>query len=313
MARNIFSGITERGIKSTFLEKMTAAPNVYLNHCEVVSSDAPDEKYAWLGALPIPREHQGSRIFEQFNEFSHTVTNLPYELSFIIERDTAADDQIGAIQGRISEVAEAYAHFKDGQFASLLINGSSATDTFDGTTFYDDTRTIGDSGTIDNSLTTDIADPNSPTTVELLASLQTGLNAMSRFLDDKGRSSFNSAAMGDVRVVIPIEQKRAFTEVLNSTVIIGGSGTAGVSNPWGNGLVNFDVLDALTDADNTHYMNAVGGQRKPFYFQQREPLEVVVLNSTNDVAENHGMKVLLYERYRFAYGDPRRSLEQAYT
>ncbi len=312
MARNVFGTVTERGVKSTFVEAMSKSPNVYLNHTENVTSDAPDEKYVWLGAVPLPRELLGSRVFAQFNEFSHTVTNRGYELSFIIDRDSFADDQVSSIQGRIAEVAEAYAHFKDAQFASLLIAGETATDTFDGTTFHDDTRTIGDSGTIDNSGTSDITAPNSPTTVELLAALETTIETMGRFNDDKGRP-FNGTAMQQLRCVIPIEMQRAFSEVINSTIIISGSGAAGVSNPWGNGLVTFDVLINLTDADNAFYTHAMGASRKPFYFQQRENLEVVVMNGTNDVANNHGVKVLLYERYRFAYGDPRRAFRHDFT
>lgn len=313
MARNQFAVVTQRGVKSTFLEAMSKAPNVYLNHCEVVSSDAPDEKYPWLGAVPIPRELLGAREFQQFREFSHTVTNRGYELSFIIERDSFDDDQVGSIQGRIAEVAEAYAHFKDGQFGSLLIDAETSTDTFDGTTFHDDTRTIGDSGTIDNSLTSDITAPNSPTTVELMAALEVAIETMTRYKDDQGREGFNGTAMNTLRCVIPPEQRRAFVEVLNSTIIISGSGTAGVSNPWANGLVDFDVLVNLTDADNAFYLHALAGTRKPFYFQQRKTLEVVVMNSEENVALNHGVKVLLYERYVFAYGDPRRALRHDFT
>lgn len=313
MARNVFSTVTERGVKSTFLEAMSQAPNVYLNHCEVVPSDAPDEKYVWLGAVPVPRQLLGSRKFQQFNEFSHTVTNLGYELSFIIDRDSFADDQVGSIQGRIAEVAETYAHFKDSQFGALLIAGESSTDTFDGTSFHDATRTIGASAAIDNTNTSDITDVNSPTSIELMAALEVAIETMTRYEDDQGRTGFNGTAMNTLRCVIPPEQRRAFTEVLNSTLIISGSGAAAVSNAWANGLTDFDVLVNLTDADNAFYLSALGGARKPFYFQQRENLEVVVMNDTNDVALNHGVKVLLYERYRFAYGDPRRNLRHDFT
>lgn len=311
MARNIFGTVTERGVKSTFLEAMSKAPNVYLNHCAVVSSDAPDEKYAWLGALPIPRELLGAREFQQFNEFSHTVTNLGYELSFIIDRDSFADDQVGSIQGRIAELAEAYAQFKDSQFATLLINGETD-NAFDGVTFHDTTRTINDSGTIDNSTTSAAASGTVPTLTELANALEDIIAGMHRFNDDKGRP-FNGTAMQTLRAVIPPEQHRVWTELVNSTLIPNQADTASQSNPYFQGLLQFDVLDYLTTADAAIYIHALGAERKPFYFQQREPLEVVVLNGTNDVAENHGVKVLCYERYRFAYGDPRRAFRHDFS
>jgi hypothetical protein len=195
----------------------------------------------------------------------------------------------------------------------LLIAGESSTDTFDGTTFHDTTRTIGSSGTIDNSNTSDIADPQAPTTVELMAALEVAIQQMARFADDKGRIGFNGTAMNNLRCVIPPEQRRAFSEVTNSTIIISGSGTAGVSNPWGNGLVGFDELPWLTDADNAFYLHALGAVKKPFYFQEREPLEVIVLNGADDVALWNGVKVLVRERFRFAYGDPRRGFRHDFT
>lgn len=312
MAHNIWNVINERGISAKFKEAMAAAPNVWENHCERVPSDSSDEKYAWLGAVPRPRQHAGSRLFQQFSEFSQTVTNQAHETSFIVHRDSMADDKIAATQQRISEVAESHAHYKDQLFAALLIAGETAL-AFDGTSFHDATRTIGDSGTIDNTGTANIDPPESPTTVELFAALKEVIQQMSRFADDKGRIGFNGTAMNTLRCVIPPEFRQVFTEVINSTIIISTSGTAGVSNAFGNGLVAFDELPWLTTADDAFYTHALAGARKPFYFQDRESLEVVVDNDTSSVANNNGVKVLVRERFRFAYGDPRRGFRYDFT
>ncbi len=313
MAFNKFNVITERGVSAKFKEAMSKAPNVYLNHVEVITSDSEDEKQVWLGAVPRPREHLGNRLLQQFNEFSQTIVNQAFETSFLVHRDSFADDKIGAIQSRIAEVAESHAHFKDDQFAALL----EAADTdvaFDGTSFYDATREINDSGVIDNTGTVAATGgANNPSVSEVLLAIKEAIQQMSRFADDKGRIGFNGTAMNTLRVVIPPEYRRSFAEAINSTIVIDATDAAGVSNPWGNGLVQFDELPWLTDADNSFYLNAVAATRKPFYFQEREKLEVIVDNDASSVANNNGVKVLVRERFRFAYGDPRRSFKFIFT
>lgn len=307
MATNIFANITQRGTNAAFREAMDSAPNVYQKHCKIVPSDAPDEQYVWLGAVPIPREFVSGRDFQGMRDFTMTLTNKTYELSFIIDRTTLADDRHGFAQERIGDVAEAYATFKDSLFGSLLINAETDT-AFDGTAFHDGSRTIGNSGTIDNTSTANITDPNSPTTTELLAAFQVAIPLMSRYADDQGRVGFMTKAMTKLSAVIPPEMHKAFTEVINSTLI--GSGN---SNPWANGIMEFDVLPYLTDADNAFYLSALGANRKPFLFQEREPFEAVVLNSADDIAENDGIKVLARERFRFGYMEPRYNMRFDFT
>ena len=143
MARNIFQTITQRGVNAAFMEAIDAAPNVWDTHTTKVDSKVPSELYTWLGTVPEPREHLGARIFQQFNEFSFTVENNSYELSFIIDRDSFDDDSQNAAQKRIAEVAEAWANFKDAQFAALLVAGPTSTDTFSGDAYYKDTHAVG--------------------------------------------------------------------------------------------------------------------------------------------------------------------------
>jgi phage major head subunit gpT-like protein len=310
MARNIFHTITQRGVNAAFMEAIGSAPNVWDTHTSKVDSQNASELYTWLGTVPQPRQHLGSRLWQQFNEFSFTVENNSYELSFIIDRDSMADDSLNAAQQRISQVAEVWANYKDVLFQAILAAGASSTDTFSGDAFYKDTHAIGQAtaATLDNLLTYDATDHDAPTSAEVLTTLNNCLVALHRMVDDKDREGFNRQAMTRVRAIIKPEFERAFTEALESTQI--GSS----SNPWGLGLIEgFDVLSDIAAGTDIYYVNALGSPRGPFYYQQREPLEIVVLNGTDDVAENHGVKVLAYERFRFAYGDPRRSISQTLT
>jgi hypothetical protein len=75
-----------------------------------------------------------------------------------------------------------------------------------------------------------------------------------------------------------------------------------------------DVLDYLDSSNTTKaYVNAVGATRKPFILQQRTPLEVEILDDPASIALHNAVLVLCRERFVFAYGDPRRSIEVTWT
>jgi phage major head subunit gpT-like protein len=311
--RNIFANITQKGTEAHFHQAMDAIPTVWQNHVMTWQSTAASEQLVWPGFLPAPKEFISGRDLVGIRDFTYTVENKEYELSFIIDRNSVEDDQHGAINARIQEAAEVWATFKDSQFATLLINGESTTlgiDTLDSTSFHNPSRTIGDSGTIDNTETTDIDPVNEPTPEEILTALQGDIAKMARYNDDTGRP-FNSVAMRQKRAIIPPEHERAFTEAMNSTQVVRSS--AGVSNPWGEGLCEIDVLPYLTDADNAYYLSFLGASRKPFIYQERTPLEIIVYNDAKDIAKNHGVLVLTRQRYRLGYGDPRRNLRHDFT
>ena len=130
---------------------------------------------------------------------------------------------------------------------------------------------------------------------------------MWRFADDKGAPGFNRVAMSRMALIIPPEHRRVAVEALESDVI----GTN--SNPWTKGLMEYDVLLDLTDADDSIYVSALGGQRMPFVYQQRSSLEIAVLNSGNEIALNDGVMILCKQRFRMGYAEPRRNCRYDFT
>jgi len=309
MATINLSNITDRGTKAVFLEKMATAPNVYEKHCMMVPSDAPDEQYVWPGLLPVPREMISGRNLQGIMDFTFTVTNKTYEMSFIINRETLEDDRHGMLNSRIQQMAEVWATYYDYLFAALLSEGDTLTDTYDGSAFHHGTRTVGASAAIDNLRTSAVSTTGYPTAAEVLLGLQDNLAAMSRYQDDKGRPGYNALAMRRMAAIIPPEYERGFSEAINSTLL------SSSDNPWGKGLIEFDVLPYLpaVTTDDAYYLSAIGAERKPFLFQKRDELEVVVYNDGKDIAENDGLKVLSRQRFRFGYGEFRRNVRHDYT
>ncbi len=308
MARISVSNVTKRGTLSQFIEAMATAPNVWQKYCEIIPSDAADEEYVWLGALPVPRVKLDGRNFQTMQDFSFTVTNETHEMSLLFKRESVDDDRHGTIQKRITEAAAAWSTYKDSLFATLVEAGAASTATFDGTEFYTSTRTIGASANIDNLTTSAAATDLDPTSAEILSQLRAIIALMSQYQDDRGRVGFNALAMKPrLSCIIQPDYVRGFTEAMNSTLI------SQSSNPWGMGLVDFDELPYLTAATITFYACAIGATRMPFIFQERDKLEVEVFADSREIADNDGLKILTRERFRFGYGDPRRSVSHVFT
>ncbi len=75
---------------------------------------------------------------------------------------------------------------------------------------------------------------------------------------------------------------------------------------------DFDELPYLTGVD-TMYVSALAATRKPFIFQEREKLEIIIDQDPAHVAERNGYLVMCRERFRLGYGEPRRCIRQVYT
>ncbi len=259
-----------KGAVAAFHERLGQIPQVWQNHCANYPSTTSTEQYVFPGFIPEPREFLNGRQIQGLRDFTFNIENNEYELSISIARKHFEDDQTGLIAARMREVAEVWGTYKDYLFAQLLINGAtSGYNGWDGATFYQASRTIGDSGTIDNDTTSAAATGTIPTSAEFLADLGTIEATMRRYNDDQGRP-FNSLAATDLRIVIPPTYKWALTEALNASFI---SQTDNVFV----GAAQFDISDYLT-ADTAMYVNAMGAERKPFVYQERTPLEVEVLD-----------------------------------
>jgi phage major head subunit gpT-like protein len=304
MATVNLANITQKGTSAAFNHAIASYPSIWDKYCMNTPSTAGSETYVWPGFLPEPREMLHGRDLQGIMDFTYNVENKEYELSFKIARKTVEDDQHAMIAMRIAEAAQVWAMWKDYLFSFMVYEGDSTTayaTAFDALAFNADTRTIGGSANIDNKLAdTSITTAASPTSTEVLSTVRQCLNSMWRFQDDKGRP-MTAAAMQQVRVIIPPEFQRAFLEAFNSTVI------SQSDNPWGRQIGEFDISPFLqaTGTDTAFWVCGVGAPRKPYIYQERTPLEIIVYNSTNDVAENNGTKVLCRQRFVFAYGEPR--------
>lgn len=307
MPRTMLTNITSKAAQAVFTEMQATAPNVWQKHCQIIPSDTQEEVHSWIGYLPIPREFISGRSIQGVRDFTMTLANGEYEMSVLFDRKTVEDDRHGQIPRALRLVAERYAQFKDFLFAAMLVDGENSTATFDGTAFHAATRAIGSSANVDNLSTAAVTLNTDPSATEVLTALKEILESMARYQDDQGQFGYNSKAQQEVRCVIPPEFEKAFTEAIASSVI------SNSSNPWGQNLVEYDVLSELVTSDVAFYTSLVGAERKPFILQQRVPLEVIVYSDANDIALRNGLLMLSRERFAFGYGEMRRSFRYDFT
>lgn len=302
MARNIFANITARGTLSQFKEAQRVVPQIWPQLTQQIDSKSPDERHVWLGVLPQPREFVSGRSFQGFRDFTYTVANNEYELSYIIDQNTVEDDQHSLIDQRHRDAAKLWLMFKDQQVADLLNNGAtSGNNSYDGVTFFNDAHVIG-ATTFDNTIANTAVDATKPTTAEMKV-IASDLNVQIQGAqDDQAQEGYNWPSLGKTIFLGSQLYERAFKEVINATLTGGGD-----SNPFFGGLGEVMISPFLGTTNERVYIAAVGDpDRMPLIYQERTKLDIQVLNSAEQFALNHGVLVLLRQRYRLTYGEPRR-------
>lgn len=299
--------LSVKGALASFHQALEAGETAWDKHSQTISSTTDTEALVFPGFLPAPREFLDSRQFQGARDFRYNVPNKEYELSMVVTRKNWEDDQTGLINARFSEMGEVWRTYKDSLFTLLLANGNVAGNVgWDGVVFHGDSRTIGDSGTIDNNLTDTTLVGTTATVAELLIVLATIRQQFHSFKDDQGRP-FNAQANSRIRMLAHPAQERAAYEALNQTAFTGGSGASNVFGP--KFLEGVDILPYMVSGDlDEMYFSALGSVRKPFIYQERTSLEIVMLASGDEVVKNNGVMALTRQRFTLTYGEPRRSV-----
>lgn len=313
MAATILSNLAVAGAKKNFYMSMTTAPVIWPRFCQMVDMSTQTEPLVFPGFLPQPRQYIDGRTMQGLRDFRYNVDTLEYELSMLIDRNSIEDDQTGTIMARFTEMGAAWETYKDYLFSQLLVNGAtSGNNGWDGTTFFSDTRTIGASANIDNKGGGTAEATTIPTSAEILPVLQTDLATMALYQDDHGRP-FNTMSMAKKSIILPPIYEKPFAEAINATLVPSVAGTASQDNPWAKGLADIIVFPYLTAVTKDYILLTGHPTRKPFIFGKRTEFELVILNTAEEVAKNHGVLVLARQRFVITYGEPRMALEQTWA
>ena len=269
-----------------------------------IKSTSTEETYEWLGTVPKMEELKGGDfVFDEIGgPFSLTITNLEWQAGFEIARVTFEDDKLGQIRPRIAQLAGEAARFPGEKIWGLFETPGNA---FDGTGFFSDSRTIGDSANIDNIAT------GTGTTI---AAIQTDLNSIRgtvrKFQDDKGRPMDHIINT----LVVPPEMEQTFYQALNAvqTPLTVPVVAAGVGDRFTASGYQVLVNPYLTDVDDWYaFAVGPGKEARPFIFQNRA---APIFNGMTDPNSDAGVirrryAYTAYSRFNVGVGDPRRAIK----
>ena len=276
--------------RAIFVTEFAAAQAVadYLKLVTRFPSNSDKETYAWLGTVPAMREWLDERVPRGLLASDFSITNKHYEASLEVDRDTLEDDKYGLIGPRIQQLAsEAARHPDELVFDFIEANGKA----FDDVAFFADTRTIGDSGNIDNLL----GMACSGSTAEVLAGIAAAVVAMRRYCDDRGRPM---NLVPDC-IVCPPDMEL----LIKNALLPGVAGTARPELAYAGNIISSPHLANTVD----WYMFCTARPIRPVFFQDRKAAEFTALDQPTS-EEAWKRRRLLYgvdARYAVGWGDPR--------
>lgn len=296
-------GLNVAGLRAAFFERFDAQTPFYPKLVTRIESDNDIEHYKWLGNVPQLREWGTGRLARGLNPFSYDVANQKYESTIEVDRDEVSDDKTGQIRMRIQELGERAPGHKDAIIGTLLINGhSTGFNSYDGVSFFNTAHVAGASGNQSNLLTIDISavlpaepdTPLAPSVATIKYCYNRALAAMRLFKDDKGEPE--RIRPGGIVVACHSNLETAYREallasVINGTTVVPASGVEVVSFP------------EFTD-ESQFYVFKTDSVKKPFLFQDREPLEFVALEENSD--DGFKKEMYLYgvrARFRITYAE----------
>jgi phage major head subunit gpT-like protein len=260
----------------------------------VFASTGTEEEYGWLGDVPTLEEWKDQRRISGLRPYNYTLVNQDWANGIEVDRNALADDRIGQIPARVRSLVRAYYKAILKEVFSRLDDGETGV-CFDGGYFFADSRTIGDSGNIDNIISGSYSDSSA----EIRAGIAAAAAAMMNFKSDTGEplclvpdTVVCSPAMGiAIKEAVRGDYAGAMrpeTEYVRDVIV----------SPW---------IDA--DADDW-FLLCTTEEIKPVIFQNRQDPVITSMDKPDDY-QNFMSKKILYgvdARFTTGYGDPRTAI-----
>lgn len=268
----------------------------------IVPSSTLTEDYEWMGTVPKMREWLGERQLSGLARAGYSLKNRDWESTIEVKLNTLADDRLGIVKPRISQLADEATRFMDEHLINVLIAGStSAGLCFDGQQFFDTDHTTpgatyqtSQSNYLTGTLT------GLGTDLELATDYDAAVTAMRNFKDEEGRPM----NIKPTHVLAPPSMESRFRRLLNTEYYPGTAGVAGSggANVW-KGSAELIINGLLTDVDDW-YLLALDQPVKPFIFQMRQEPQFTALDKLTDpqVFMNKSLMYGIDARFAAGYG-----------
>jgi phage major head subunit gpT-like protein len=294
MANNTAAYVaTLRGLTMKMTQAFETAQPFYPRVCMTTNSRGRDEQYGILGAVPQMKEWLGDRQASKLRAAEYTLVNREFQGDIEVEKNDMDDDRMGLYPEKFAELGQRAATHPDKLLMETLVAGESKA-CFDGQFFFDTDHSFGDSGSQSNDLTSQVASTSAVTAVEFKNAFDASVRKMLGYVDDHGEPLNQPVigALNNLVVVVPLAlRQRAYeafeTQLFSNTTNVVIDRPQVVVSPYLSSGVKFYTL-------------YVGGQIKPFIFQQRRGLRTQIKDMDDN--SKRSVQFLADARYAMGYG-----------
>jgi phage major head subunit gpT-like protein len=244
------------------------------------TSSQATETYAGVGNAPMMREWVGAKNAKQLKEYPFTITNKDWESTLEVKRKDLQRDKTGQLMMRTGQLARRAAEHEEKILSALIDAGDGTTlaTAYDGKAFFASDHSVGNSGTIDNSIDYNAASTTAPTSTEMSEAIMQAIQAMYGFKDDTGEPTNQGETEFVIMVPVPF-WAAAITAVSKDRL------SANADNPLLNIGLNLSVVANPRLTWTTKFATfAVGGPSKPLIIQEESAPSVEVLGEGSDWA-----------------------------
>ena len=249
-----------------------------------VPSSTTTSTYAWPEKVPILTPWVADRKSNNVIGRGYSLTNIPFELTMVVDRHKLEDDQYGVYQSHVDMMAVQARKWPDYQIADALLAGSTALG-FDDVAFFSTSHPVkyGVAG--------------SPTYSNYAASgvALTPTNYALKRAESMSVLAYDGKPFGVMPnlLLVPPQLEAMGRLILNADMIPNSAGTAPQTNIL-KGSAELLVVPELATEATAWYLLDVSKPIKPFIFQIRQaPLFVY---KTDPAAEAN------FKRHEYEYG-----------
>lgn len=287
-----------RVIFKTELGEFDKSDGQYGRICTPFTSVTDAENYNWMGSVPVMSEWTDVRKLYGLAQYGdYKLTNKHYEATLEVDRDTLEDDKYGMIAPRIKGLARRAIRFYNEKVFSQLDDGETLL-AYDGTAFFDASRTIGSSGTVNNIISGSV----SGNEAQIRTGLQWAIERMRMFKDDRGKPM---NLVPDLIVCAPA------TELMIRQAL--KPGIPGVERAEASYFKQENIIASpwIDNATNDWFVLCTKAEVNPIILQLRKPPEFVALDDpkSEHVFKNRTFLYGIDDRFEVGYADPRTAIK----
>jgi phage major head subunit gpT-like protein len=278
------SPLTMRGVNGSYFLSLRAQQQAatYRLIASVFDTDQPSEEYPWVAEAQNLVKWEGERTLRKLRSEKVTIVTDDYETGISIKKRDFTRDKTGQMQLRVQDLAFNVSVFPTQLLTDLMVANGNA---YDGKAFFAADHVNGNSGTIDNIITSgELAGGATPTVAEQSANLLFAFSRLVSFRNAAGQP-LNEAAKEFV-VMVPANMYATTLAAVNAMFT-----SAGATNPMGelaNAGVKFAVVLNARLPANTWYLMRVDAGIRPFIVQEEDVTPVQLgLDSEHCAKTNH--------------------------